>query len=161
MSDSTLGRAFMAVSSFSNTGAVYIFDETSFNLLGSIPVGTGNYPTSFSKIVRWGQNGIAVAAPSNNQIYILQSPLVKDVSSSPADLGVWFTAPANGQSLYATIPSSASGITGNSLVAINPFTGAVGTPVADGSQPTVMAETLMGITSMSGSVAPTVSRDST
>ena len=102
VSDSTLGRAFMAVSSFSNTGAVYIFDETSFNLVGSIPLndlGTAGYPTSFRKIVRWGQNGIAVAAipsafTSNNQIYIFQSPLVKDVSSSPADLGVWFTAPA-------------------------------------------------------------------
>ncbi|MGB6745293.1 MAG: DUF11 domain-containing protein, partial [Terracidiphilus sp.] len=102
VSDSTLGKAFMAVSSFSNSAAVYIYDETSFNLLGSIPVndlGTAGYPTSFRKIVRWGQNGIAVAAvPSsfttNNQIYIFQSPLVKDVSSTPADLSVSLTAPA-------------------------------------------------------------------
>ena len=102
VSDSTLGRAFMAVSSFSSTAAVYIFDETSFNLLGSIPVGdlgTSGYPTSFRKIVRWGQNGIAVSAvpsafTSNNQIFIFQSPLVKDVSSTPADLSVSLTAPA-------------------------------------------------------------------
>jgi trimeric autotransporter adhesin len=102
VSDSTLGRAFMAVSNFSDTAAVYIYDETSFNLLGSIPVndvGAVSYPTTFRKIVRWGQNGIAVAAvPSaftaNNQIFIFQSPLVKDVSSSPADLSVSVTAPA-------------------------------------------------------------------
>jgi uncharacterized repeat protein (TIGR01451 family) len=81
---------------------VYIYDETSFNLLGSIPVndlGTAGYPTSFRKIVRWGQNGIAVSAipssfTSNNQIYIFQSPLVKDVSSTPADLSASLTAPA-------------------------------------------------------------------
>lgn len=102
VSDSTLGRAFMAASNFSDTSAVYIFDEASFNLLGSIPVndlGTAGYPTSFRKIVRWGQNGIAVSAvpsafTSNNQIYIFQSPLVKDVSSTPADLSVSLTAPA-------------------------------------------------------------------
>ncbi len=102
VSDSTLGSAFMAVSSFSSSAAIYAFDETSFDLLGSIPVndlGTEGYPTSFRKIVRWGQNGIAVAAipsafTSNNQIYIFQSPLVKDVSSTPADLSVSLTAPA-------------------------------------------------------------------
>lgn len=103
VSDSTLGRAFMAIANFSGTAAIYIFDETSFNLLGTIPIndlGSPGYPTSFRKIVRWGQNGIAAAAipsafTSNNQIYIFQSPLVKDVSSSPADLGISFTAPTS------------------------------------------------------------------
>ena len=79
-----------------------VFDETSFSLVGSIPVndlGTSGYSTNFRKIVRWGQNGIAVAAvpsafTSNNQIYIFQSPLVKDISSSPSDLSVSLTAPA-------------------------------------------------------------------
>ncbi len=102
VSDSTLGRAFMAVSSYTGSAAIYVFDETSFSLIGSIPVndlGTSGYSTNFRKIVRWGQNGLAVAAvpsafTSNNQIYILQSPLVKDVSSSPADLSVSLTAPA-------------------------------------------------------------------
>lgn len=102
VSDSTLGKAFMAVSSFSGTAAVDIFDEKSFSLLGTIPVndlGTQGYSTSFRAIVRWGQNGIALAAipsafTSNNQIYIFQSPLVKDVSSTPADLSVSLGAPA-------------------------------------------------------------------
>ncbi len=102
VSDSTLGRAFIAVAPFSSTAGVYVFDETSFDLLGSIPLnnlGTAGYPTSFRKIVRWGQNGLALSAipsafTSNNQIYILQSSLVKDVSASPADLSITLTAPA-------------------------------------------------------------------
>jgi len=48
------------------------------------------------------------------------------------------------QQVYATIPSTATTITGNSVVTINPVTGAVGTPVFVGSQPTVMAETSDG-----------------
>ncbi|WP_433967513.1 hypothetical protein [Tunturiibacter gelidiferens] len=102
VSDSTLGSAFVGVSSFSNSGQVLAFDESSFNLTGSIPVngvGTQGYPTSFRKIVRWGQNGIALstipsAFSSTNQIYIFQSPLVKDISSSPGDISVSLIAPA-------------------------------------------------------------------
>ncbi len=102
VSDSTLGRAFVAVNSFSNTAAVYVFDESSFSLVGTIPVNdpsTQGYPTTFRNIVRWGQNGIALAAVRgafsyNNQIFIFKSPLVKDVSSTPADISVSLTAPA-------------------------------------------------------------------
>ena len=103
VSDSTLGRAFMAVSSYIDSGyELFAFDETSFTQLGSIPVndvGTNGYSTTFEKIVRWGQNGLAVsAAPSPfssvGQIFIFQAPLVKDLSSSPADLSVSLTAPA-------------------------------------------------------------------
>ncbi|MGA8940177.1 MAG: IPT/TIG domain-containing protein, partial [Acidobacteriaceae bacterium] len=105
VSDSTLGKAFVAASSQTNlynSNAIYVFDETSFTLLGTIPVndlGSPGYSTSFRAIVRWGQNGIALAAipsvfTSNNQIYIFQSPLVKDVSSTPADLSISLTAPA-------------------------------------------------------------------
>ena len=103
VSDSTLGRAFVGVTSFSSSAAVAVFNENTFSLLGTIPVndlGTQGYPTSFRKIVRWGQNGIALAAvpsafTSNNQIFIFQSPLVKDVSSTPADVSVALTAPAS------------------------------------------------------------------
>jgi hypothetical protein len=45
------------------------------------------------------------------------------------------------QLLYATVPGTATNLTGNSIVSINPLTGAIGTPVAVGSQPTAMAET--------------------
>ena len=49
-----------------------------------------------------------------------------------------------GQFLYASVPSNATTLTGNSVVAINPVTASVGTPVAVGSQPNVMAETSDG-----------------
>jgi hypothetical protein len=102
VSDSALGRAFIGQTSFSSSGEVLAFDESTFNQDGSIPVngvGTQGYPTNFQKIVRWGQNGIALSAAfsaysSINQIFIFQSPLVKDLSSSPADLSVKLTAPA-------------------------------------------------------------------
>ena len=78
------------------------FNETTFNPTGSIPVngvGVQGYPTNFQKIVRWGQNGIALSAAASafasvNQIYIFQTPLVEDLSASPADLSVTLTAPA-------------------------------------------------------------------
>jgi trimeric autotransporter adhesin len=102
VSDSMLGRAFVANTSFSSTGQVMAFDESSFNTIGNITVnqvGTQGYPSNFQKIVRWGQNGLAVSATpsaftSINQIFIFQSPLVQDLSASPADLSVVLTAPA-------------------------------------------------------------------
>jgi hypothetical protein len=102
ISDSTLGRAFVGVSNFSSSGQVFAFNETSFNSSGSITVngvGTESYPTNFQKIVRWGQNGLALSAVASafssvNQIFIFQSPLVEDLSASPADLSVTLTAPA-------------------------------------------------------------------
>ena len=48
------------------------------------------------------------------------------------------------QSLYATVPSSATNIAGNSIVAINPYTANVGMPIAIGSEPNPMAETSDG-----------------
>jgi len=129
VSDSALGRAFIAVPSYiSNSDAVMAYDESSFNLLGSIPVngvGENGYGSSFEKIVRWGQNGLALnAAPgpftSQSQLFILQSPLVKDLSSAPADLSVTISAPSTattGSSIswVATIknlgPNAADGAT--------------------------------------------------
>lgn len=101
VSDSTLGRAFIGLTGYSANGQVLAFDETTFNAAGNISVnavGSQGYPTTFQKIVRWGQNGLALSAVASsfttlNQIYILQSPLVKDISASPADLAVTLTAP--------------------------------------------------------------------
>jgi hypothetical protein len=102
VSDSTLGRAFIGVSNYSSSAQVMAFNESTFNSMGSIAVnslGTQGYSANFQKIVRWGQNGIALSATasaysSTNQIFIFQSPLVQDLSASPADLSVTLTAPA-------------------------------------------------------------------
>ncbi|MBT9333263.1 beta strand repeat-containing protein [Paracidobacterium acidisoli] len=112
VSDSSLGRAFVATGSFgNNSNTVLAFDESSFNLLGGVVVngaGENGYGASFEKIVRWGQNGLALnASPgpftSQSQLFIFQSPLVKDLSSSPADLSVTLSAPGT-----ATTGSSVS-----------------------------------------------------
>jgi trimeric autotransporter adhesin len=129
VSDSSLGRAYVATPSYASNGdTVLAFDESSFNLLGSIVVngaGESGYGSSFEKIVRWGQNGLALnASPgpftSQSQLFIFQSPLVKDLSSSPADLSVTLSAPGTattGKSIswVATVknlgPNSSEGAT--------------------------------------------------
>lgn len=110
VSDSTLGRAFFGTTSVSSAGQVLAFDESSFNAIGNIPVndvGTQGYPTNFQKIVRWGQNGLALSAQfsafaQTNQIFVFQLPLVKDLSDAPADLSVSLTAPATATTGQAT-----------------------------------------------------------
>ena len=73
--------------------------------------------------------------------------------SSPLPLTVYalVNVPANAlafdpysQLLYLTVPSTSTTITGNSVVSVNPASAATGTPVAVGSQPTVMGETTDG-----------------
>jgi trimeric autotransporter adhesin len=128
VSDSGLGRAFVATTSYTSSNTVLAFDESSFNQLGSIVVngaGESGYGVSFEKIVRWGQNGLALnASPgpstSQSQLFIFQSPLVKNLSSSPADLSVTLSAPGTATtgtsiSWVATIknlgPNSSDGAT--------------------------------------------------
>ena len=101
VSDSTLGRAWVVPSSLSyqtNANQIIAFDETTFNPVGSIPItGVGaNLSSSYNNIpgdlIRWGQNGLAYRTAS--QLYVLQSSLVKDITTSPADLSVSIQAPA-------------------------------------------------------------------
>jgi hypothetical protein len=125
VSDSTLGRAWIVASSFSaNTNQILAFDETSFNPVGSMPVtGIGSYPSSSfnnvpADLIRWGQNGLAFHTAS--QLYVLQSPIVKDITTSPADLSVSVQTPATtttGTALSYTVQvanlgqDSAAGVT--------------------------------------------------
>ena len=96
VSDSTLGSAFVAYSgNFSGSSQVLAFNEGTFNPTGNIAVNglnTNTYPYAINKILRWSQNGLALDTPT--QIYVFESPLVKDLSSSPSDLSVSLTAPA-------------------------------------------------------------------
>jgi hypothetical protein len=98
VSDSTLGLAFVAYApEITGSPSVLAFNETTFDPTGSITVNDsneGSYPYTFDKILRWGQNGLALNTPS--QIYIFESPVVKDLSPSPADLAVTLTAPSTG-----------------------------------------------------------------
>jgi trimeric autotransporter adhesin len=96
VSDSALGLAFVAFGSDITPGSeVLAFNESTFNGTGSIPINgpnTQSYPYGFERIVRWGQNGVALNTSS--QIFIFQSPVVKSLSASPADLSVALSAPA-------------------------------------------------------------------
>jgi len=91
VSDSTLGLAFIGTSaSSSGTSAVLAFSESTFNPSGNIPF-SGASSGALGRIVRWGQNGLAINTPA--QIFIFQSPVVQNLSSSPADLSVSLNAP--------------------------------------------------------------------
>jgi trimeric autotransporter adhesin len=128
VSDSTLGTVFIAESSFN--AEVLAFNESSFTSTGSIPVSGGQIgSTSFQKIVRWGQNGLALTSPASfdsslNQIFILQSPVVKNLSASPADLAVSLNAPATATtgtavSWVATVSNNGPNPAQGALLAMN------------------------------------------
>jgi trimeric autotransporter adhesin len=122
VSDSSLGLAFVAYGSdLATSPAVLAFNESTFNATGNIPINgssTDSYPYGFERIVRWGQDGVALN--TSTQIFIFQSPVVKSLSSSPADLSATLTAPATATtgtalSYVATVqnagPNAAQGAT--------------------------------------------------
>src|SRR5215469_4845685 len=92
VSESTLNLAFIGYSPIPNASSeVLAFNETTFNPSGTINVPGAN--GTAQGIARWGQNGLALA--TGNQIYVLQSSVVKDLSSSPADVSVTLGGPAS------------------------------------------------------------------
>jgi uncharacterized repeat protein (TIGR01451 family) len=119
--DSTLGRAFVLNSStqFDILDQITAFDVNTFLPLGSIPLGglqTG--VEDATALVRWGQNGLAFR--TQTQVFVLQSPVVRDLSASPADVAISVSAPATsstGTNTTATLtvknngPNAASGVT--------------------------------------------------
>ena len=122
VSDATLGLAFVAYSGFGGGQPILVFNESNFLSAGSIP--TNGLANSVAHIVRWGQDGLAFNTPT--QIFSLQSPVVKDLSSSKADVSVALIAPAastTGLPLTwtATVtnkgPSPAQGVTLTSTLA--------------------------------------------
>lgn len=62
VSDSTLGRASIGENNFGTSNEVLAFDESTYNLLGSITVNEGQSAdlAGFQRIIRWVQNGVAV-----------------------------------------------------------------------------------------------------
>jgi uncharacterized repeat protein (TIGR01451 family) len=95
VSDSSLQKAWIIPQTAIPTDGnqVLAFNETTFVQSGSIIVNgtsTSGSGLNANGLVRWGQNGLAFNTP--NQIYVLHSPVVKDLSQSPADLGVTIQA---------------------------------------------------------------------
>lgn len=93
--DSALGEAFVLVNPNFSTFQINAYDISNFTLKGSLPIGGVNtFPSTPKSLVRWGQDGLAFI--TGTQVYILRSPLVKDLSSSLADLNVSASVPASG-----------------------------------------------------------------
>ena len=133
--DPTLGLAFVLNSSAQYSSVpnrIQLFNLSDYSAAGTtaIPVNIANNYSPInpaSDLTRWGTNGLALR--NGISIYALRSNLVKDLSASPADLGVAMSSSGPNltgtQTTYtATIsnagPSNASEV---SLTALLPSTG--------------------------------------
>jgi trimeric autotransporter adhesin len=131
--DTTLGTAFVldSATQYGSINQIQIFNLSDFNPTSSsvIPISVAQTSSSLSTMIRWGTNGLAFRA--SDGIYSVHSNLVKDVSTSNADLGVAVTAPSSAttgtNTTYAATvtnngPSAATNLT---LHATLPVTGSV------------------------------------
>jgi trimeric autotransporter adhesin len=131
--DTTLGKAFVldSTNQYGSMNQIQIFNLSDFNPTSSsvIPITVAQTSSSLSTMVRWGTNGLAFRA--SDGIYSIHSNLVKDASTSNADLGVAVTAPSSATTgtnttYTATVtnngPSAATNLT---LQATLPVTGSV------------------------------------
>ncbi|HET6891966.1 MAG TPA: hypothetical protein VFH31_12765, partial [Pyrinomonadaceae bacterium] len=180
VADSTVGRAYYVVGGgFGGGGTLTLraFDTNTFLLVGTlaIPGATGDPIT----LVRWGANGLALRT-STNQLFLIQTSLIPSAEPIPtptptpsptasptptpfatfvrqiplATNDLIFDPPT--QKLYASVPSTAGAI-GNSITAIDPVAGTVGTSTFIGSEPTKIArsddgQTLQVVLDGAGSV---------
>lgn len=125
VSDSTLNRAWILPNNFSSTAQLVAYDETTYNPVATLPVNgvasiySGNNGNP-ADLIRWGQDGVAFHTAT--QLYVFQGPIVKDNTSSPADISVGVAAPAattTGTAMNWTItvsnlgPNTAQGVTAN------------------------------------------------
>ncbi len=122
VSDSSLNRAWIVPYSFVNSGGLTSFDEKTYDPVASLPI-TGSELNNAADLIRWGQNGLAFHTSS--QLYVLEGPSVKDISSSPADVSIAVNvAPqaSTGSSLTYTVqvlnqgPNVAQGVTLTSML---------------------------------------------
>lgn len=95
VADSVLGKGFVLVNpNFGSNYQINAYDLSTFVLNGSLPVGGVNsFYRSPTSLRRWGQDGLAFTTGS--QVYILRSPVVRDLSTSLADLSVTSSVPAS------------------------------------------------------------------
>jgi hypothetical protein len=131
--DTTLGKAFVLddATQYGGISQIQIFNLSDFNPTSSsvIPITVAPTSSSLSTMVRWGTNGLAFRA--SDGIYSVHSNLVKDVSTSNADLAVAVTAPSSATTGSSTTytatvtnngPAAATNVT---LTATLPVTGSI------------------------------------
>jgi hypothetical protein len=130
VSDSSLNKAWVLPNLYSQSPSqILAFDETTFDPAGSINFsgyGLNSVSPVFTQpqtLLRWGPNGLVFA--SSSQLYSLQSPVVQDLSSLPADVSVSVSAPggsAAGAPLTYSVTVSNAGPNPAQDIAVIPST---------------------------------------
>lgn len=110
--DSAIGKAFvLANPNFGSSYQINSYDLSQFVQNGAIPAaGVNTLGQNPSSLQRWGQDGLAFT--TGTQVYILRSPVVRDLSMSLADLSVTASASASattGTNLIYTLTASNAG----------------------------------------------------
>ncbi len=98
---------------------------------------TATLDTSLTQHLGWALVSVSTSAPGGGQSAALPFTIYQLVSVSANSV----IYDSFSRKLYASLPSTSTDYTGNSVVAIDPFTGTVGTPVLVGSEPNVLSET--------------------
>ena len=160
--DVAAGRAYYLTSGDFGSGGLTLkaFDLNTFVPVGSATLsGIAGGPT---RMVRWGANGLAIRT-SSDELYLVQTSLIPSsnpiptptpsITPTPTPTPVIIPTvvnkvnlPANDlvinavtETLYASVPSTAGGTTGNSITSIDPKTGAIGASTFIGSEPGKLA----------------------
>jgi Calx-beta domain len=157
--DVSVGRAYFVTGNAFGGGSrtLKAFDINTFVLVGEAPI--PGIVGEARSLVRWGANGLAFRTNAG-QLFIIQTtlipssepvpaptptpsptptpaPFVASISRVPLVTNDLVYNPAR-QSFHASVPSSA-GAGGNSVVELNPATGALSAPVFVGSEPNKLA----------------------
>lgn len=141
--DAAAGRVY-----YMDGSTLKAYDSSTFVLKGTLTVpGVSGTPGGF---IKWGANGLAFR--TDTQVFFISTsaitlspptPIPTPVQIAPGIIQLPLSAndlvyDSNTQRVYASIPGTA-GSFGNSVVAINPVNGTMGTPVFFGSEPARMA----------------------
>jgi Calx-beta domain len=160
--DSAVGRAYYLTGSQQSLDysiTIRAFDINTFLQVGSLTIPGIN--GEVRSLIRWGSNGLAFST-EGGQLFVIQTSLIPSADPIPTPTPTPFPTPFPEPTLfptfirqvplinndiayspstglfYASVPSTA-GSSGNSIQSINPETGALGSSVFIGSEPTKLA----------------------
>jgi hypothetical protein len=138
----------------SSSSLTLTVDGTGFAANSTVMWNGQSLPTTF---ISSGQMTAIVDTSLINQIgwasVSVSTPTPGGGQSNPQPLHIYqlLNVPANAMSfdpftrkLYAVLPSTSTTLSGNSIVAIDPMTGTVGSPIQVGSEPNLLSETSDG-----------------
>jgi hypothetical protein len=158
--DTSVGRAYYAIKDYSKAEvAINAYDVNTFALSGSLII--PNFVGTPKNMVRWGANGLALTT-WENQLYLIQTSLIPSTEPIPtispvptvstptptpfATFTRQLALPTNDfiynqgtQKFYASVPSRADNIVGNSVTIIDPKTGTIDDSIFIGSEPDKIA----------------------